>query len=67
MVSLRRNLRPLFGYAHKGVVAILQTKSVKEFSQTPKECVSDDPFSFAIESYLYETGFTPGPSQNYHS
>ena len=63
MVSLRRNLRPLFGYAHKGVVAILQTKSVKEFSQTPKEYVSD-PFSFAIESYLYETDFTPGPSQN---
>ena len=24
-------------------------------------------FSFAIESYLYETDFTPGPSQNYHS
>ena len=23
-------------------------------------------FSFAIESYLYETDFTPGPSQNYH-
>ena len=24
-------------------------------------------FSVAIESYLYETDFTPGPSQNYHS
>ena len=24
-------------------------------------------FSFAIKSYLYETDFTPGPSQNYHS
>ena len=24
-------------------------------------------FSFAIESYLYGTDFTPGPSQNYHS
>ena len=24
-------------------------------------------FSFAIESYLYETDFTPGLSQNYHS
>ena len=23
--------------------------------------------SFALESYLYETDFTPGPSQNYHS
>ena len=66
MALLRKHLRPLFGYAHKAVVAILQTKSAKEFSQTPKECVSD-PFSFAIESYLYETGFTLGPSQNYHS
>ena len=24
-------------------------------------------FYFAIESFLYETDFTPGPSQNYHS
>ena len=24
-------------------------------------------FPFAIESYLYETNFTPGPIQNYHS
>ena len=24
-------------------------------------------FSFAIESYLYETHFTPGPCKNYHS
>ena len=24
-------------------------------------------FSFAIESYLYETDFTPGPSQIYYS
>ena len=60
MALLRKHLRPLFGYAHKAVVAILQTKSAKEFSQTPKEFVSlmcQWPFFFCNWILLIWNGF----------